>query len=116
MAIEKTFNPDWEYNFWFYKHKFTWIMEMLGLVIDYEFSPGEIKGMQLDVEKAYTNKSTALSGGLHYGNKGTMYLGLKIDEDNSDIVQVLISTSKKFEAEIKFVDLLQCTYDGVYKV
>jgi hypothetical protein len=116
MSIEKTFKPDWDYNFWFYKHKFAWVMEMLDLIYDYEFADGEIEGMLLDVEKAKQEKSTALSGGMHYGKKGTMYLGLKLDEENSDIVHVVISTSKKFEAEINFLDLLQCKYDGVCKV
>ena len=115
MSTEKTFNPDWEYKFWFYKHKFQWIMEMLDLVFDYEFADGEIEGMLLALAKTEGKQRDPFVGGLHYGKNGTMYLHLELDAENNDIVHLLISTNQKFESQIKLIDLLQCTYEGFTK-
>jgi hypothetical protein len=115
MSVDKTFNSDYEYSFWFYKSKFEWIMEMLGLVIDYEFADGEIKGMELDLKNTNNQDPSKWSGGLHYGNSGTFYINMALDPENTNIVSISISTMKKFQPHIEFIDKLQCTYEGFHK-
>jgi hypothetical protein len=113
--IEKTFNPDYDYSFWFYKPKFEWIMEMLDLVMDYKFSDGEVEGMLLSLANTNDVDKSKWSGGLHYGNKGTIYINMALDAEDRDIVRISISTNTKFKAQIEFIDLLQCTYEGFHK-
>jgi hypothetical protein len=115
MSIDKTFNTDYEYSFWFYKSKFEWILEMLALVIDYEFTEGEIDGMLLDLYQTNSDDPSKWSGGLHYGNSGSMYINMALDVEKRDIVNISISTMKKFQPQIEFIDKLQCTYEGFHK-
>jgi hypothetical protein len=115
MSVEKTFNPDYEYSFWFHKSKFEWILEMLVLLIDYKFSDGEIEGMLLSLANTNDEVGSKWSGGLHYGNKGTMYINMALDAEDKDIVHISISSSIKFQSQIEFIDLLQCTYEGFHK-
>ncbi len=61
MSIEKTFKPDCDYSFWFYKHKFHWIPEMLDLVMEYEFAKDELDGMLLGLF-IYTKMSNNCMG------------------------------------------------------
>jgi hypothetical protein len=115
MSIEKTFNPDYEYSFWFYKPKFEWIMEMLDLVMDYKFSEGEVEGMLISLSNTNDEDGSKWSGGLHYGKKGTMYINMALDAQDKDIVHISISSTVKFQPQIEFIDLLQCTYEGFHK-
>jgi hypothetical protein len=88
---------------------------MLALVIDYEFADGEIEGMKMQLEKTNNQDSSKWSGGLHYGNSGTFYINMAMDVENRDIVSISISTLKKFQAQIEFIDKLQSTYEGFQK-
>jgi hypothetical protein len=115
MSMDKTFNTDYEYSFWFYKSKFEWILEMLALVIDYEFAEGELEGMKLALENTNNQDPSKGTGGLHYGNSGTIYINMALDIENKDIVSISISTLKKFQVQIEFIDKLQCTYEGFHK-
>jgi hypothetical protein len=115
MSIEKTFNPDYEYSFWFYKPKFEWIMEMLGLVMDYKFSDGEVEGMLISLANTNYEDKSKWSGGLHYGIKGIMYINMALDGEAKDIVHISISSTVKLQPQIEFIDLLQCTYEGFHK-
>jgi hypothetical protein len=115
MAIEKTFNSDYEYSFWFYKSKFEWILEMLSLVIDYEFADGEIEGMKLGLANTNNNDASKWNGGLHYGNKGSFYINMALDAENRDIVFISISTMQQFKPQIELIDQLQCNYEGFHK-
>jgi hypothetical protein len=115
MSIEKTFNPDYEYSFWFHKSKLEWIIEMLALVIDYEIIDGELDGMLLNLDTTNNKDASKWSGGLHYGNKGTLYLSMALDAEDTDKIFISISTNKKFQPQIEYLDLLQCTYEGFHK-
>jgi hypothetical protein len=115
MSVAKNFNPDYEYSFWFWLPKLKWILEMLALVIDYEFMDGEINGMKLSLNTTNNENPSKWSGGLHYGNKGTMYINLALGNENRDIIYISITSNAIFAEQIKFIDLLQCTYDGFYK-
>lgn len=66
----KQFNPDFEYSFWFYRHKFSMIVEMIALLIDYDLMDGELEGMEADLAETNHEKLAKWSGGLHYGKKG----------------------------------------------
>jgi hypothetical protein len=114
-TTEKTFNPDYEYSFWFFKHKYIWVIEMLGLVIDYEFADGELDGMYLSLDDTNDEDKSKWSGGLHYGNKGTLYISSALDAEDRDIVHILISANEKLKPKIEFVDLLQCKYKSAVK-
>lgn len=114
MSIEKTFNPDYDYSFWFWKTKFKWILEMLGLAMDYNYSEGEIDGMEISLRNTNNEDGSKWSGGLHYGNKGTMYINMALDNEDRDKVFIQITSSKKLQAQIEFIDLLQCTYQSFY--
>jgi hypothetical protein len=72
VSTSKKFNTDYEYSFWFYKSKFDWILEMLGLLIDYKFADGELEGMLADLSQTTNNDPSKWSGGLHYGNSGSL--------------------------------------------
>jgi hypothetical protein len=115
MSIEKTFNPDYEYSFWFHKPKFEWIMEMFDLVMDYKFSDGEVEGMLISLANTNNEDKSKWNGGLHYGNKGTMYINMALDAEDKDMVHISISSTVKFQPQIEFIDLLQCTYEGFHK-
>ena len=115
MAIEKTFNPDYDYSFWFHKPKFLWIMEMLALLTDYDFAIGEIDSMLLSLENTNDTDASKWSGGLHYGNKGTMYINMALDAENRDMVHISITTKKEFQTRLEFIDLLQCSFEGFHK-
>jgi hypothetical protein len=115
MSIEKTFNPDYEYSFWFHKSKFEWILEMLALIMDYKFTDGEVDGMIISLTNTNDEDGSKWSGGLHYGKKGTMYINMALDADDKDIVHISISSTVKFQPQIEFIDLLQCTYEGFHK-
>jgi hypothetical protein len=114
-STDKTFNTDYEYSFWFYKSKFEWIVEMLALVIDYEFADGEMEGMLISLANTNNEDASKWSGGLHYGNKGTLYINMALDADDKEILHISISTMQKFESQLEFIDLLQCTYEGFHK-
>jgi hypothetical protein len=114
-TTEKTFNPDYEYSFWFFKQKYIWVIEMLGLVIDYEFADGELDGMYLRLAHTNDEDKSTWSGGLHYGNKGTLYISSALDAEDRDIVHLLISSNEKLKSKIEFVDLLQCKYKSAIK-
>jgi hypothetical protein len=113
--IAKSFNTDYEYSFWFYKSKFEWILEMLALVIDYDFTEGELEGMLNDLSQPRNDDPSKWSGGLHYGESGSMYINMALDAENRDIVNISISTMKIFQPQIEFIDKLQCTYEGFHK-
>jgi hypothetical protein len=100
MSIEKTFNPDYEYSFWFFKSKFKWVLEMLALIIDYEFAEEEVEGMLYSIFYSNDVDKSTWVGGLHYGKKGTMYITMALDEDDRDIVHILISSNTKFQSQL----------------
>jgi hypothetical protein len=115
MSVEKTFNPDYEYSFWFRKSKFEWILEMLALIIDYKFTDGEVDGMLISLTNTNDEDGDQWNGGLHYGKKGTMYITMALDTEDKNIVHISISSTVKFQPQIEFIDLLQCTYEGFHK-
>jgi 3'-phosphoadenosine 5'-phosphosulfate sulfotransferase (PAPS reductase)/FAD synthetase len=106
----KQFNPDYEYRFWFWRHKFEMVLEMIALLIDYDFMDGEMEGMRLDLDKTDNTKVDKWSGGLHYGKKDVVYMKLAQDIENKDIIYVFISTHKELKERIEFIDLLQEHY------
>jgi hypothetical protein len=106
----KQFNPDFEYSFWFYRHKFSMVVEMIALLIDYDLADGEIEGMALDLVGTNNEKIDKWSGGLHYGKKDVVYMKFSQDAENKEIIHVFISTHKELKERIEFIDLLQEHY------
>jgi hypothetical protein len=106
----KQFNPDYEYSFWFYRHKFSMVVEMIALLIDYDLADGEIEGMALDLVGTNNEKIDKWSGGLHYGKKDVVYMKFAQDAENKEIIHVFISTHKELKERIEFIDLLQEHY------
>jgi hypothetical protein len=106
----KQFNPDFEYSFWFYRHKFSMVVEMIALLIDYDLADGEIEGMELDLVGTNDEKLDKWSGGLHYGKKDVVYMKFAQDAENKEIIHVFISTHKELKERIEFIDLLQEHY------
>lgn len=115
----KQFNPDFEYSFWFWRHKFTMVVEMIALLIDYDLMDGEIEGMELELAgtNAGTNndKLVKWTGGLHYGTKDVVYMKFAQDADNLDIIHIFISTHKELKERLEFIDLLQEHYKWFQK-
>ncbi len=106
----KQFNPDFEYRFWFWKHKFSMILELLTLLIDYDFSEGEIEGMEADLTNTDYTEISKWSGGLHYGKKDVLYIKFAQDTDNKAIIHIFIATHKELKERIEFIDLIQEQY------
>jgi hypothetical protein len=106
----KQFNPDYEYSFWFWRHKFTMVVEMIALLIDYDLMDGEIEGMELDLVGTNDEKLDKWTGGLHYGKKDVMYMKFAQDAEDKDIIHAFISTHKELKERIEFIDLLQAQY------
>ena len=106
----KQFNPDFEYRFWFWKHKFSMILELLALLIDYDFSEGEIESMEADLTNTDYTEISKWSGGLHYGKKDVLYIKFAQDTDNKDIIHIFIATHKALKERIEFIDLVQEQY------
>jgi hypothetical protein len=113
-SLDKNFNPDYEYSFWFWQPKLQWILEMLALVIDYTFVNGEIDGIRLSLNDTNNEEPKKWSSGLYYGNKGSMYISMALEAENRDMVNILIASNQIFEEQIIFIDLLQSTYNGFY--
>jgi hypothetical protein len=106
----KQFNPDFEYSFWFYRHKFSMVVEMIALLIDYDLADGEIEGMALELVGTNNEKLNKWTGGLHYGKKDVVYMKFAQDAENKEIIHVFISTHKELKERIEFIDLLQEHY------
>jgi hypothetical protein len=106
----KQFNPDFEYSFWVWRHKFTMVVEMIALLIDYDLMDGELEGMELDLANTNHEKNDKWSGGLHYGKKDVVYMKFAQDVDNKDIIHIFISTHKVLKERIEFIDLMQEHY------
>jgi hypothetical protein len=111
----KQFNPDYEYSFWFWRHKFTMVVEMIALLIDYDLMEGEIEGMELDLVGTNDEKLDKWTGGLHYGKKDVVYMKFAQDKENKDIIHIFISTHKELKERIEFIDLLQAQYKWFQK-
>jgi hypothetical protein len=90
-------------------------MEMLDLVMDYKFSDEEVEGMLISLANTNDEDKSKWSGGLYYGNKGTLYINMALDVEDKDMVHFSISSTVKFQPQIEFIDLLQCTYEGFHK-
>jgi hypothetical protein len=88
---------------------------MLALIMDYKFTDGEVDGMIISLANTNDEDGSKWSGGLHYGKKGTMYINMALDAEDKDIVHISISSTVKFQPQIEFIDLLQCTYEGFHK-
>jgi hypothetical protein len=106
----KQFNPDFEYSFWFYRHKFSMVVEMIALLIDNDLADGEIEGMALELVGTNNEKLNKWTGGLHYGKKDVVYMKFAQDAENKEIIHVFISTHKELKERIEFIDLLQEHY------
>jgi DNA-dependent RNA polymerase auxiliary subunit epsilon len=115
MSKSKLFHCDYEYSFWFFKTKFEWILEMIGLMVDYPFAEEELIGMELSLADTKDEDPNKWSGGLYYGNTGSLYINMALDTENRDLVHIRISTTKQFQAQIEFIDKLQCNYEGFHK-
>jgi hypothetical protein len=113
--MNKGFAPDFEYTFRFHKSKFEWIAAMLALVIEYEFEGHEVERMKLSLADNNGVQNDKDGSGLHYGKKGAMYLSITVDVPDSDKISIFIATSKKFQPQVEFINLLQCTYEGFHK-
>ncbi len=113
--INKQFNPDFEYNFWFYRPKFTMVLEMIALLIDYDFMDGEMDGMLLDLDNTDHENVSKWSGGLHYGKKDVVYMKFAQDIENKNIIHIFIATHEVLKERIEFIDLLQEHYKGFQK-
>jgi CO dehydrogenase/acetyl-CoA synthase beta subunit len=111
----KQFNPDFEYSFWFYRHKFTMVLDMLALLIDYDFMEGETEGMLLDLDDTNHEIAAKWSGGLHYGKKDVIYMKFAQDVENKDIIHIFIATHKVLKERIEFIDLLQERYKWIQR-
>jgi hypothetical protein len=111
----KQFNPDYEYSFWFWRHKFTMVVEMIALLIDYDLMDGEIEGMEIDLVGTNDEKLDKWTGGLHYGKKDVVYMKFAQDTENKDIIHAFISTHKELKERIEFIDLLQAQYKWFQK-
>lgn len=111
----KQFNPDFEYNFWFWKHKFPMVLDMIALLIDYDFVDGEMDGMLLDLDNTDHETPSKWSGGLHYGKKDVVYMKFAQNIENKEIIHCFISTHKVLKDRIEFIDLMQEHYKWVQK-
>jgi hypothetical protein len=111
----KQFNPDFEYNFWFYRYKFTMVLDMLALLIDYNFMDGEMDGMLLELDNTNHEIISKWTGGLHYGKKDVLYMKFAQDIENKDIIHAFISTHKILKERIEFIDLLQEYYKWIQR-
>lgn len=110
------FSPDEDYSFWFWRHKFEMVFEMLALLIDYEFSEGELDGNLLGLGGTNNEIDTEwFSAGLHYGKKHCLYIKIAQDSDDKDIIHIFIAFDKQLKEQIKFIDLLQCSYKWMEK-
>ncbi len=106
----KQFNPDFEYSFWFWRPKINIVLEMLALLIDYDFMDGEIEGILLELNETDSENPSKWSGGLHYGKKDVIYLKLAQNIENKDIIHCFIATHKILKERIEFIDLMQEHY------
>jgi hypothetical protein len=111
----KQFNPDFEYSFWFCRHKFTMVVEMIALLIDYDLMDGELEGMELDLANTNNEKTDKWLGGLHYGKKDVVYMKFAQDVDNKDIIHIFIATHEVLKERIEFIDLMQEHYKWFQK-
>jgi hypothetical protein len=111
----KQFNPDFEYSFWFWRHKFPMVVEMIALLIDYDLMDGELEGMELDLANTNNEKTDKWSGGLHYGKKDVVYMKFAQDIDNKDIIHAFIATHEVLKERIEFIDLMQEHYKWFQK-
>jgi hypothetical protein len=111
----KQFNPDYEYRFWFWKHKLNMVLDMLALLIEYDFMDGEQEGMELELAKTNSEIPSAWIGGLHYGKKNVLYIKLAQDAENQDIIHIFIATHKELKERIEFIDVLQEHYKWFQK-
>lgn len=109
----KQFNPDFEYSFWFWRHKFSMVVELVALLIDYELSEGEIEGMELDLGNTNDEKLDKWTGGLHYGSKNVVYMKFALDAENRDMVHVFISTHKELKDGLELINLIQERYNFI---
>ncbi|MFM2269054.1 MAG: hypothetical protein RL757_2495 [Bacteroidota bacterium] len=114
-VINKQFNADYDYSFWFYRHKMEMIFDMIALLIDYEFMEGEMEGILLDLDNTNHEDQSKWSGGLFYGKKDVVYLKIAQDIENKDIIHIFIATHKVLKERIEFIDLLQEHYKWFQK-
>jgi hypothetical protein len=114
-AINKQFNPDYEHHFWCWRHKFEMVLEMIALLIGYDFMDGEIEGMLYELATTDSDSVDKWTGGLHYGKKDVVYMKFAQDIENKEIIHVVISTHKVLKERIEFIDLLQAHYKWFQK-
>jgi hypothetical protein len=104
------FNSEFEYSFWFWKDKFEMVMNLLALLIDYDYTDGEIEGMLLDINATDEDKLANWSGGLHYGKKDVLYIKLAKGADNDQMIYVFIAGKNVLKDRVEFIDLIQNHY------
>jgi CO dehydrogenase/acetyl-CoA synthase beta subunit len=110
------FNPNDEYSFWFWRHKFHMVFEMLALLIDYEFAEGELEGNISGLEGTNNeDDSKWFSSGLHYGKKHAIYIKIAQDAEDRDIIHIFIAFNSVLKERIEFIDKLQCSYKWMEK-
>jgi hypothetical protein len=104
------FKPEFEYNFWFWRNKFDMVMNLLALLIDYNFMDGELEGMLLEIKATDEENMSEWSGGLYYGKKDVLFIKLAKGSENKDMIYVFIASAKNLSDRIEFIDLIQNNY------
>jgi hypothetical protein len=113
----KQFGPDYDYRFWFWRHKLPMVVELFALLIDYDFMEGEFEGLELELEAAKNNAAhlNEWAGGLYYGKKDVIYLKMAQEIENRDIIHVFVASSKILKERIEFINLIQEHYKWFQK-
>jgi hypothetical protein len=115
MSKKIVFEPEFEHDFWFWKSKFEFVLETLGILIDYQFDEDEIEGMKNSLQKTDNQSIKNWIGGLHYGKKDVLYIKLAQNKEDSQMIYIFVSGKKNLEDQIKFIDVLQNNYSKIIK-
>jgi hypothetical protein len=104
------FNSEFDYTFWFWKDKYEMVMNLLALLIDYEYTDGEMEGTFLDIKATDDDKLALWSGGLFYGKKDVLYIKLAKGADNDQMIYVFLAGKNILKDRVEFIDLIQNNY------
>lgn len=94
MSNKIALNPEFETTFWFWKTKFEFVLETLGILIEYDFDKNEIEGMKISLQKTDNESIENWIGGLHYGKKDVLYIKLAQNREDNQMIYIFISGRK----------------------
>jgi hypothetical protein len=115
MSKKILFNPEFENTFWFWKPKFELVLELLGILIEYDFDEDEIEGMKISLQDTDNESVKKWIGGLHYGKKDVLYIKFAQNLENKEMIYVFISMNKNQKSTVEFIDMIQNNYKKIIK-